>query len=412
MSISSASPRARATPFQRAWTALRREPVGGLLLLAATVVALVWANSPFAATYVAVRDTSFGPASLHLDLSVGDWAADGLLAVFFFVVGLELKREFVTGDLRDPRRALVPIVAAIGGVVVPAAFYILVVLGSGTTEALGGWAIPTATDIAFAVAVLAVVGRRLPPAVRTFLLTLAVVDDLIAITIIAIGYTAGLTVLPLLAALLPLVLFAVVTRRGFTAWWVLVPLALLTWGLVHASGVHATVAGVLLGMVVPAREVAPRLEHLLQPFSSLVAVPVFALFSAGVAIGGLAGLTDTLGSTVTLAVAGGLVIGKTVGILAGALLVTRVPGVGLDRSMRWSDVAALAPLAGVGFTVALLVGELAFGGGSATDDQAKVGVLAGSLVAALISAVLLWLRSRAHGRQLDSGRVEAAGGFR
>lgn len=412
MSTSSASPHAQATPFQRAWTALRREPVGGLLLLAATVVALVWANSPFAATYVAVRDTSFGPASLHLDLSVGDWAADGLLAVFFFVVGLELKREFVTGDLRDPRRALVPIVAAIGGVVVPAAFYILVVLGSGTTEALGGWAIPTATDIAFAVAVLAVVGRRLPPAVRTFLLTLAVVDDLIAITIIAIGYTAGLAVLPLLEALLPLVLFAVVTRRGFTAWWVLVPLALLTWGLVHASGVHATVAGVLLGMVVPAREVAPRLEHLLQPFSSLVAVPVFALFSAGVAIGGLAGLTDTLGSTVTLAVAGGLVIGKTVGILAGALLVTRVPGVGLDRSMRWSDVAALAPLAGVGFTVALLVGELAFGGGSATDDQAKVGVLAGSLVAALISAVLLWLRSRAHGRQLDSGRVEAAGGFR
>ncbi|MBP2371913.1 Na+/H+ antiporter NhaA [Pseudonocardia parietis] len=375
---------------------MRSEPLGGVLLLVATVSALLWANSPFADSYFAVRDTAFGPAALHLDLSIGQWASDALLAVFFFVIGLELKREFVTGDLRDPRRALVPIAAAVGGVVVPAAFYVLVVLSSGAPDALSGWAVPTATDIAFALAVLAVVGRGLPPAVRTFLLTLAVVDDLIAITIIAVGYTAGVVVLPLLAAAVPLAAFAVVTRRGFTAWWVLVPLALLTWGLVHASGVHATVAGVLLGLVVPAREVAPRLEHLLQPFSSLVAVPVFALFAAGVAIGGLSGLLSALTSPIGLAVAGGLVIGKTLGVFGAAFLATRLPGVRLDGSMRWSDVAALAPLSGVGFTVALLIGELAFGGSTLADDHVKIGVLAGSLLAALLGAILLWLRARSN----------------
>ena len=187
----------------RVTAVLRRETVGGALLLAATVVALVWANSPWAASYTALRDFTIGPHALHLDLTLGSWAADGLLAIFFFVAGLELKREFVAGDLRDPRRAALPVVAAVGGMAVPALLFVLVNLGAGA-GALRGWAIPTATDIAFALAVLAVISTHLPAALRTFLLTLAVVDDLLAIIIIAVFYTRDLQPLFLLWALLPL----------------------------------------------------------------------------------------------------------------------------------------------------------------------------------------------------------------
>src|ERR671938_98417 len=193
---------------------LRKETVGGALLLAAAAVALVWANSPWGAAYESLRDTRVGPASLHPDLTLGTWAADGLLAVFFFVAGLELKREFVAGDLREPRRAALPIAAAVGGMAVPARFLVLLNLGRDD-DALRGWAIPSATDIAFALAVLAVISTHLPSALRTFLLTLAVVDDLLAITIIAVFYTSGLSVTPLLLALLPLAVFGwLVQRRG------------------------------------------------------------------------------------------------------------------------------------------------------------------------------------------------------
>lgn len=359
----------------------------------ATVAALILANGPAADWYFSLRDTEFGPSSLHLNLSVGGWAADGLLAVFFFVVGLELKQEFAAGSLRDRRRAAVPVAAAIGGVVAPALVYLLVdqLTGSGAAR---GWAIPTATDIAFAVAVLALFARRLPPALRVFLLTLAVVDDLIAITIIAVAYTAGLAVLPLLLALIPLGLFTGLVRRGLTAWWVLVPLAVLCWGLVHASGVHATVAGVLLGLVVPANGLTERFAHAWQPFSSTIAVPVFAFFSAGVAVGGLAGLGESLSDGVALGIIAGLVIGKPVGVLAATFLVTRFGRVHMDSSLRWSDVGGVALLTGVGFTVALLVGELAFGAGSLRDEHVKVGVLVGSLIAAIGGAALLARRAR------------------
>ncbi|MGN6131437.1 MAG: Na+/H+ antiporter NhaA, partial [Nocardioidaceae bacterium] len=217
---------------------LRKETVGGALLLAATLAAMGWANSPAADSYHRLRDLEVGPAALDLHLSLGAWAADGLLAIFFFVVGLELKREFVSGDLRDPRRAMLPILAAAGGMVVPALVYVAVNAGIGTGGgALRGWAVPTATDIAFALAVLAVISTHLPAALRTFLLTLAVVDDLFAVTVIAVFYTSHLNVAALLGALVPLALFAVVVQRRVRSWWLLLPLALLTWGLVHASGV-------------------------------------------------------------------------------------------------------------------------------------------------------------------------------
>src|ERR687889_120605 len=236
---------------------LRKETVGGALLVIAAVVALIWANSPLAESYFALRDFKIGYEPWHLDLSLGAWAADGLLAIFFFLVGLELKREFVAGDLRQLNKSVVPVAAAAGGVLVPALIYALVNISS--PETIRGWAIPTATDIAFAVAVLAIIGSHLPSALRIFLLTLAVVDDLIAITIIAFFYTSDLHPMPLLLALIPLAIYTFLAqkyrhffgRKAPAAWVILLPLGLVTWALVHASGIHATVAGVLLGFAIP-----------------------------------------------------------------------------------------------------------------------------------------------------------------
>ena len=394
---------------------LRLETTGGLLLLVAALVAIVWANSPAADAYFALRDLEVGPESLHLRLSLGAWAADGLLAVFFFLVGLELKREFVAGDLRDPSRALVPVAAAVGGVIVPAAIYVAV--NAGNAASLRGWAIPTATDIAFAVAVLAIIGSHLPSALRIFLLTLAVVDDLIAILIIAVVYTTEVHVPELLMALIPLATFAFLVQkfpaffaeRVWAPWLVLFPIAFVAWGLVHASGVHATIAGVVLGFAVPVlrrdgREghgLAEEFEHRFRPISAGFAVPVFAFFAAGVAVGGWEGLRASFADTVTLGIILGLVVGKLVGITATTWLVTRFTRASLDDSVAWVDMVGVALLGGIGFTVSLLVGELSFGLGSPANDHAKVGVLVGSVLAALLASAVLVTRNR-HYRQVEA----------
>ena len=342
---------------------------------------------------------------MHLHLSLGTWAADGLLAIFFFVAGLELKREFVAGDLRDPARAAVPVAAAVAGVAVPALLY-LAVNTAGAGGDLSGWAIPTATDIAFALAVLAVIGSHLPSALRTFLLTLAVVDDLLAIVIIATFYTRDLSPWPLLLSLVPLGLFAVAVQRRIRSWWLLLPLAGATWTLVHASGVHATVAGVLLGFAVPVVRraagdgpgLAEHFEHRWRPLSASFAVPVFAFFAAGVTVGGLDGVSDALREPVSMGIVGGLVVGKPIGILAATWGVARFTRARLDTSLSWWDVTGLALLAGVGFTVSLLIGELAFGAGSTSDDHVKVAVLTGSVLAAALAAVVLRARSKVYER--------------
>ncbi|WP_051551511.1 Na+/H+ antiporter NhaA [Nocardioides sp. URHA0020] len=383
---------------------LRAETTGGILLLVAATVALVWANSPVRDSYFSLRDTVVGPHALHLDLSLGGWASDGLLAIFFFVAGLELKREFVAGDLRDPRRAALPVVAAVGGMVTPAVVYVLWNLGSDGE--LVGWAIPTATDIAFAVAILAVISTHLPTGLRTFLLTLAVVDDLLAITIIALFYTDHLSPAYLLLALVPIAAFGALAQRRIYRGWLLLPLALVAWALVHASGVHATVAGVLLAFTVPVvrsdgapgRGLAEHLEHLVRPISAGVAVPVFAFFAAGVYVGGLSGLTDSLTDPIALGVICGLVVGKSVGIAGSTWLLARFTRATLDDELTWVDVIGMAMLAGVGFTVSLLIGELAFGNGTTADDHAKVGVLVGSLVATALAAVVLRGRNRTYRR--------------
>src|SRR3954467_2002606 len=399
---------------------LRKETVGGVLLLVGTVVALAWANSPWSAAYAGLRDTVVGPASLHLDLTLGTWAADGLLAVFFFVAGLELKREFVAGDLRDPRRAALPVAAAVGGMAVPALVYVLVNLGGG---GLRGWAIPTATDIAFALAVLAVISTHLPSGLRTFLLTLAVVDDLLAITIIAVFYTSELHLPWLLLALAPLAVFGLLVQRRVRSWWLLLPLAALTWGLVHASGVHSTVAGGLLAFTVPVVRseaaggpaagpgLAEHFEHRFRPISAGVAVPVFAFFAAGVGIGGVSGLLAALTDRVALGIVAGLVLGKSIGITAATWLVARFTRAELDADLGWWDVLGLALPGGIGFTVSLLIGELAFGAGSVRDEHVKVGVLVGTVTAALLAAVLLRLRNRRYRRiaVLEQADVDADG---
>jgi len=388
---------------------LRKETVGGVLLLAGTGIALAWANSPWSEAYTALRDTRVGPASLHLHLTLGTWAADGLLAVFFFVAGLELKREFVAGDLRDPRRAALPVAAAVGGMAVPALIFVLVNLGAGD-GALRGWAIPTATDIAFALAVLAVISTHLPSALRTFLLTLAVVDDLLAITIIAVFYTSALSVTPLLLALLPLALFGVLVKRRVRSWWLLLPLAVLTWALMHASGVHATVAGVLLAFTVPVIRseaaggpdagpgMAEHFEHRFRPLSAGVAVPVFAFFAAGVTVGGLSGLANSLTDTVAVGIVAALVAGKVIGITGATWMISRFTRARLADDLGWWDVAGLGLLGGIGFTVSLLIGELAFGADSERNDHVKVGVLLGTLTAALLAAVVLRARNRLYRR--------------
>ncbi len=396
---------------------LRKETVGGALLLLGTLVALVWINSPAGDSYTALRDYRLGPESLHLDLSLGTWAADGLLAIFFFVVGLELKREFVAGDLRDPARAALPILAALGGVVVPAALYVLVTLDGGA-RAFNGWAIPTATDIAFALAVLAIISTHLPTGLRTFLLTLAVVDDLVAVTIIAVFYTDDLHLLPLAGALVPLALFALAVQRRIRSWWLLVPLAVITWVLVHESGVHATVAGVLLGFTVPVvrsaavggPEAGPGLaehfEHRIRPVSAGIAVPVFAFFAAGVEIGGVTGLTESLTDPIALGIIVGLVLGKPIGILGTAWLVARFTHASLDDELSWLDVLGVSLLSGIGFTVSLLIGDLAFGAGSTADDHVKVGILTGSLAAGVLAAVVVKSRDRAYEKIAAAERVD------
>jgi NhaA family Na+:H+ antiporter len=385
---------------------LENETFAGMVLLAGAVVALIWANSPWRESYQALSGYVVGPESLHLALPVSGWASDGLLAIFFFVVGLELKTEFVTGALRDVKLALVPILAAVFGMVGPAVVYTAVqaISGSGRYE---GWAIPVATDIAFAVAVLGIFGRGLPPAVRTFLLTLAVVDDLLGITVIAIFYTDEIHFLALLGSLALVALFGVLVNRRVTSWWLLVPIAVVAWALMHASGVHATISGVLMGLTVPA--LARRGEHeamthrfveRIQPWSAGLVLPIFAFFAAGVSVVDSGGLGGMLADPVAVGVYLGLPLGKVLGIWGGVALLTKLTRLRLGSGIDLADIFPVAMVAGIGFTVSLLIASLSFDASDPASAHARVAVLLGSLIAAVLGAVLLRLRAavRVRGR--------------
>jgi NhaA family Na+:H+ antiporter len=369
---------------------LRTEAAGGAVLLAAAGAALVWANVA-GASYHDVWTTTLrvgtGRAAIELDLQ--HWVNDGLMAVFFFVVGLEIKRELVEGELRDPRTAALPAIAALGGMVVPALLYLAWTAG---TPARDGWGIPMATDIAFAVGVLTLLGSRVSSAVKLFVLTLAIVDDIGAIIVIALFYSDGIDLRWLFGALL-VVVATVLARRVTSNLLAYVPLALALWVCTYQSGVHATLAGVALGLLTPTRardgsRPLDRLEHRLHPVASFAVIPLFALANAGIVVSAGA-LSDAFGSRVTWAVLTGLVVGKLVGVAGATLLGARL-GVGrLPSGMTVRELFGAGVVAGIGFTVSLFIADLAFSGQEAVLNDTKIGVLVASVVAGAAAFAVL-----------------------
>ncbi|SDE49686.1 Na+/H+ antiporter NhaA [Glycomyces harbinensis] len=406
---------------------LKIEPAAGVVLVVCAVAAMLWANSPWAASYGAVwdLDVTIGVGGFELHHTLREWINDGLMAIFFFVVGMEIKSEIVSGELRSVRNAVAPLAGALGGMAVPALVYAAFNAGG---PGAAGWGIPMATDIAFAVGVLALFGSRIPSAAKVFLLTLAIVDDLGAIAVIAVFYTDDLS-MPWLGAAGAILALAVVLRL-LNVWsapvYLIVGIAL--WLATLESGIHATVAGVAMGLIISAkplldpaaahakaqelakegltpeetehlvrltRDAQPpthRLQHRHHPFSSFVVLPLFALANAGVALSG-----DLLGaaaaSTVTIGIVLGLVAGKTLGITAATWLVVKTGAGRMPTGTSWPLMIGIAAVAGIGFTVALFITELAFGGADTEllTDEAKIGVLVGSVAAALIGAAIVAL---------------------
>ena len=369
---------------------LRQETAGGLLMMAAAAIALIWANiSP--TSYQSVSQTHIGP------LSIAHWMSDGLLTIFFFVAGLELKREFVEGSLRRPASALVPIVAAICGMAVPAIIYTLINLAPGGVS--HGWAIPMATDIAFAVAVLSIVGSQLPPSIRSFLLTLAIVDDLGAIIIIAIFYAGSMNWLALAGAFIVIAAWGILQHFKVRSPWIYAPLGIAAWWLMHASGIHATIAGVALGLLVRTKldeddDTLDVWQNAPLPWSAGLVVPLFALFSAGVTLDASV-LSTIFTSPVPLGILAGLVLGKLVGVFCGSRITARITN-SQDDNVNWIDVAGTAQLAGIGFTVSLLLVELTFADQPEHLAQGKAAVLMASLISAIIGGIVLRRRNHKH----------------
>lgn len=410
------------------------EASSGIILLIAAVIALIWANSAWSDSYFSLLEQQLHIEffSFHFEETVLELVNDGLMAVFFFVVGLEIKRELVVGDLRDPKAAALPVMAAVGGMVLPALIYFSFNAG---TSAAHGWGIPMATDIAFAVGVVSLLGKRVPPGAKLFLLAVAIADDIGAIAVIAIFYTSDLNAGYFAAAVVGLVVVWIASKVNIRAMWFYVPAAVVIWYFTLESGVHATLAGVVLGFLTPANpyyrpkefdvraraildqydpeditdqraqehadhealllsdiaseSVSPlnRMEHKLVAWSSFVVVPIFALANAGVDFRGVS-IGEALTSRVALGVGLGLVVGKLIGISLASFGAVRL-GLGkLPPGTTWGHVIGLAGVAGVGFTVALFVAGLAFNDPH-TTDLAKVGIFSGSLVAGIIGSVLL-----------------------
>ena len=405
---------------------LATEAAGGLLLVVATVVALGWANSQWHGGYETLWHTelSFHIGRFGIADDLRHWVDDGLMAIFFLVVGLEVKREFLLGELRERRKAALPVIAAVGGMVVPALIYLAL---NTSSPASRGWGIPMATDIAFAIGVLALIARSAPPGVRLFLLTLAIVDDIGAIVVIALFYSDGVSAAWLLAAFGFACAVPVLRRLGVTATPVFVVVGVGLWLALRAAGVHPTLAGVVMGLMVPAtpaltREIvrsradelldvfSPKtarqttrmarqsvsqlewLEHELHGWSSFVIVPVFALANAGVRLDAEV-IRDAATSSVTIGVLLGLVVGKTAGISIAAWLATRFGVAELPEDVAWRQLVGAAALGGIGFTVSLFISGLAFDGVAITRE-AKIGVIASSIIAAILGSALLRMRSK------------------
>lgn len=390
---------------------LRTETAGGLFLLGAAALALICANTPLYEAYQSLSDFHIGPSSLNLNLSISHWAQDALLAVFFFIAGIELKRELVLGELADRKKAALPIVAALGGVIVPAV--IALAIGWGEPGIGQAWAIPVATDIAFALGVLSLTAKSIPASARVFLLSLAVVDDLVAIAIIALVFTATIAMGWLAAAIACLVIYAVAQRKRITTPFLYVPLAILTWVFMFQSGIHATVAGVALGLLTrvksdPGEDEAPatRLAHRIQPWSAGLCVPIFAFFAAGVHINADL-LKNITTDRIAIAIIVGLVVGKTLGIFGTSWLAIKLGFATRPKTLHNRDMFALAVLGGIGFTVSLLVVELSLTDqGPEAVDTAKAAVLIASIIAAVLGSLLISKRGKHHERIAEEEPAE------
>ncbi|TPJ33246.1 Na+/H+ antiporter NhaA [Mesorhizobium sp. B2-8-3] len=378
------------------------EATGGIILMVAAALALIVANSPLATTYFTVLHAYLGP------LSVSHWINDGLMAVFFLLVGLEIKREMLDGQLSTWPRRVLPGIAAAGGMLVPALVYVAV--NRDNAAALSGWAIPTATDIAFALGVLSLLGSRVPASLKVFLTALAIIDDLGAVIIIALFYTSGLSLAYLAAAFVVIALLVVLNRMRAMKLWPYLVLGALLWVLVLKSGVHATLAGVALALTIPLErspgishdlEQSPlhRLEHGLHKLVPFLVIPIFGFANAGVSLGGLsfAALVEPL----TLGVAAGLVLGKLVGVFGSSALAIRFGLADLPVNAGWLHMLGISLLCGIGFTMSLFIGLLAFASDPALQDAVKVGILAGSLIAALLGAAILLMAPAASGVDED-----------
>lgn len=413
---------------------LHSQVTGSVVLVVAAAIALIWANSPWAQYYFELSHAYLGIKidDWEFKLSLSHWIKDGLMAIFFFVVGLEIKREVIVGELSSKEKAMLPVCAALGGAVVPAAIYAVINIGD---EGITGWGIPMATDIAFALGVLALFGTRVPIGLKVFLTALAIADDLLAVAVIAVFYTPDLSILPLIVAVVAVLLMVVANRVGIRATWVYTVLALVVWVDVLGSGVHATIAGVMVAMVIPVRPnidpgelmniagsllkqlhgkdnsldalihdsrrrsvimqlfltvedgipPAQALEHRLHPVSAFVILPLFALFSAGVAFSpeNLEGFP----TGISLGVIVGLVVGKPIGVLLAGWLAIRLAKVEL-QGVTMTQLLGAGCLAGIGFTMSIFISELAFTN-DALIDQAKVGILAASFGAAVLGAIVL-----------------------
>jgi NhaA family Na+:H+ antiporter len=412
------------TPFEEF---ARSESAGGVTLIAAALLALLWANSPWAPGYFALQQTYFGfdLGGWSLEKPLLLWVNDGLMALFFFLVGLEIKREVSVGELSEPRDAALAVVAAVGGVLVPGVIYAAVNWGG---EGIGGWGVPVATDIAFALGIMSLLGDRVPLSLKVFLTALAIVDDLVAVLIIALFYTEGISLVYLVLSFGVLALTFVYGLNGGRNLKVFAFLGVVAWFFMLQSGIHATVAGVLLALTIPIkRKIAPedlrdelrggledqrfegvevkvanlervledtqsslhRLEHLLHPWVAFLVLPVFALFNAGVSLGGGGGVLNPVTAGVFL----GLLVGKPVGVLVFSWLATRLGMASLPEGVRWPSMAGASCLAGIGFTMSLFVGGLAFEDGGLLD-QAKIGVLSASVLAAVLGLVILGWAAR------------------
>ena len=379
---------------------LATETAGGALLLAAAAAAIAWANAPFGDTYF-----DFWAARLNIDLgavaideALVSWVNDALMAVFFFVVGLEIKRELTRGELAERRKAALPAIAAVGGMLAPALIFLAINLGGDGER---GWGIPMATDIAFAVGVLTLAGARVPLSLKVFLLALAIVDDLGAIAVIALFYTDDLALPWLAAAIALFAMTYVLARLGVRHIFIFAAIGLVAWLAVYESGIHATIAGVMMGLLIPSGDsggeasVLMRLEHVLHPWTSFVIVPIFALANAGIVLdGGI--VRDAAASPVSLGVALGLMLGKPIGIVLFAFAAVKLGVASLPDGVRWPQVAAVGMVAGIGFTVSLFIAPLAFSD-TGLVDEAKLGVLAGSMLIGIAGLVALRLLPPASG---------------